>query len=51
MEDKPIVEQVKESKETSLPNVLVGTKFKIGDFEYKVTYINYGKKRFSCEPV
>lgn len=49
MEDKPIVTEKKKPEESSMPKK--GTRFKIGDIKYKVTYINYGKKRFSCEPV
>ena len=42
-------EKVKKPQLSPLPEM--GTVFKIGEFDYKVTYINAGQKRFSAEGV
>ena len=44
--EPPVAEP--EKKEPELPQM--GTKFMINGQEYKVCYINHGKKRFSAEP-
>jgi len=38
----------KEKQETPLPSI--GDKFMLNGHEYKVVYINEGKRRFSCVP-
>jgi len=44
--DKPLVRTVKKS----IPLPEIGAKFMLHGHEYKVTYINAGQQRFSCEP-
>ena len=46
---KKVSLQASEKEETPLPQV--GTEFKIGNFTYRVTYVNEGKGRFTATPI
>ena len=43
-----LLKDINKKKEIELPEI--GTKFMVNEQEYKVIFINKGKRRFTCEP-